>query len=147
MKYMSSPTKIKSLSFLLTSLFIVTLLMTGSAGAKHYLEIKYPGMKVEVIRPQNAKPVPLRTAIDKPLYKEGEIVIRYKDTIASTDKVNLLSQYGLQLIQTGLELNYQVAEIPKGQSVRDLSATLSKDARVKYAEPNYLFYASEMPKE
>ena len=147
MKYMSSPTKTKSLSLLLTSLFIVTLLMTGSAGAKHYLEYKYPGTKVNLISSPDAKSIPVRTTIDKPLYKEGEIVIRYNDTIASTDKVNLLSQYGLTLLKTGRELNYQVAKVPKGKTVKDLAAALSKDSRVKFAEPNYLFYASTLPND
>jgi len=71
-------------------------------------------------------------------YAPGELLIKFESEVQEQEIGEFLALYGFTVIKKieGQEV-YQV-KIPGNQSVMDMAKTLSKDSRIRYAEPNYI---------
>lgn len=68
----------------------------------------------------------------------NQVVIGYKSQITSADAESIAATYNVKILKTSEFNNYQLVQIPEGKTVEEMTKVLGKDARIAYAEPNYL---------
>lgn len=82
------------------------------------------------------------TSIQKRLYKEGEVLVKYRH------QNTVLSQpFALKSTHLGASISskLRLLELPGGKSVEDVVALLRQDPNVEFAEPNYLVRKTVVP--
>ncbi|MGE4357240.1 MAG: hypothetical protein AB7E08_01640 [Candidatus Omnitrophota bacterium] len=76
----------------------------------------------------------------EPKYVEGEVLLKFKPEISAEEIVSIIKEeYQCEIIDIIKELDVYRIKIPKGKTVPEMVEILSKDERVKYAEPNYIY--------
>ena len=78
---------------------------------------------------------------------DGQIVVRFADSMNDTVKASALSIAGVQPQAVGRAGKAVVMQTEPGQSVEAAIAALRTRAAVLYAEPNYLWRASTVPND
>ncbi len=72
-------------------------------------------------------------------YMEGEILVKFKEDIDSEKIDKFLSDYTLEVINVLEEINIYKLKISTLTTVKDVLEVISKDERIDYAEPVYIF--------
>jgi subtilisin family serine protease len=81
-------------------------------------------------------------------YKEGELLVRFKDGTSATTMANLHQSVGATVIKGFTNVtNLRLVSLPPGLSVVDAIGTYMADANVLYAEPNYLYSTFTAPND
>ena len=65
-----------------------------------------------------------------------ELIIKFSSSIADEQSAELLSEYGLEIIEKVESLNLCTVEVPTGNDIDQLINSLESDARVEYVEEN-----------
>lgn len=88
---------------------------------------------------------------DRPLYVPGQLLVRYQDGLSAQSREDaarsLQAQHNLQLLRRGGAHLPDLVSISASGDVQTLADTLSRDARVDYAEPNYYVYPMSLPND
>lgn len=71
-------------------------------------------------------------------YVPGEIIVKFKGGIDSTEEFQILSGYGLSLLSTNTQAGFHRLKLSPGQSVQETIERVQKNPFVEYAEPNYI---------
>ena len=71
-------------------------------------------------------------------YVDGEVLIKYKETVTGTLKKKLEEKHALKTIREFKHLKIHHMKLLKGADVKELIKKLKQEKHVKYAEPNYL---------
>lgn len=77
-------------------------------------------------------------AAPAPLYRSGELLVKYRDGGQSAAATALKSAYGLQTAKAMLDGRLELLRLPSPMDVPAAVALLTSDPSVEYAEPNYL---------
>lgn len=77
------------------------------------------------------------SAADKPYYKEGEILVKFKENLAST--IRLEKKYNIKNIKS-INKNRVVLFKSENNSTATLLELFKNDSLVEYAQPNYLYH-------
>jgi len=73
-------------------------------------------------------------------YVEGELLVKFKPEINAEERVKILTEeYGCEILDVIKGLDVYRIKIPKEKTVPEMVEILSKDERIKYAEPNYIY--------
>ncbi len=73
----------------------------------------------------------------KPLYREGELLVRFKAGFRTQSADTLHKKHGAEKIKEFPSLNLHKVKVKKGMSVEDAIGFYLADPNVEYAEPNY----------
>jgi len=109
------------------------------------------------LEPKIGESLSLLTATsDRPLYKPGSIIVRFKPDIASSP-VRLAQASNAAHTQLGATVTtdysniglpgMQALHLPDGVSVAEAVQIYSRNPNVLYAEPNYYYYVDIVPDE
>jgi hypothetical protein len=71
-----------------------------------------------------------------PRYKEGEILVRFRDGIARTEIEELLNRMELTILYSYAIPNLYLVHTPKDESVETILEKLQTYPEVLYSEPN-----------
>lgn len=80
---------------------------------------------------------------EKGRYKEGEIIVKFKSGVLSSQSVRTHQSVGA----AALGMNMERVKLPAGVGVKDAIAQYMQDPGVEYAEPNYIRYPSAIPND
>ncbi|MCM8783205.1 MAG: hypothetical protein NC818_00275 [Candidatus Omnitrophica bacterium] len=73
-------------------------------------------------------------------YVEGELLVKFKPEVSAEEIITILKdEYQCEIIDIIKGLDVYRIKMPKGKTVPEMVELLSKDERVKYAEPNYIY--------
>lgn len=71
-------------------------------------------------------------------YVSGEVLVRFPPGFSSAAVASFAAEYNLESLDRIATINLYRMKIPAGSDEFELSAQLSKDTRVVYAEPNFI---------
>jgi len=81
-------------------------------------------------------------------FKEGELLVRFKDGTSQATIVNVHKAVGATVIKSFSNVaNLQLVKLPAGFAVQDTIGIYMADANVQYAEPNYIYSLSAVPND
>lgn len=75
---------------------------------------------------------------DRPTYKEGELLIKFKEDVASEEMASVLSKHHLEIIKKMDEIGVYHVKITDDTPVPQKITELRESKAVKYAEPVYI---------
>jgi len=78
-----------------------------------------------------------------PLYKPGEVLVKFKPSTARTTSKTILNNLNMHAVKYYKSVDVHLTRTPPRISVEEAVARLKKDQSVYYAEPNYVYYATE----
>lgn len=84
-------------------------------------------------------------AIEKPEWVDGEVLIKFKDTVDKSAIKSFLSSNNLKSLHKYRLINAQHLKLPENLTVREAIKKLSVHPLVDSIEPNYLHYISSTP--
>lgn len=82
---------------------------------------------------------------NKPAYKEGELLIKFKDETSSEGKAAFASKNGLMHKKSFDFMNIGLYSVSKGKSTGKALNSLIKSNEVEFIQPNYLYYPASVP--
>lgn len=85
--------------------------------------------------------------LDNAKYKEGEILVKFKASVATTASLKTHSAIGGNKVRTIPALNVDHVKLPQGMTVRDAIDKYNQDPNVEYAEPNYILRTHFIPND
>ena len=81
----------------------------------------------------------------RPQYVQGEVIVKYKRGIKAAGKLSLKSQLALTKQEDiPLTSGAELVKINDGASVENVVASLKASGQVEYAQPNYIYYPSDV---
>ncbi len=80
-------------------------------------------------------------------YREGEILVKFKNTVSTQQASSVLGSYGLQSVGQFAPIGVQRCRITDARDVPSAVAACNSSADVEYAEPNYIYKVSEIPND
>ena len=85
-------------------------------------------------------------------YKEGEVIVKFKNTISSQSAINAMQSQGFEIAKKFNTLsNMKGASYllvrSKSATTKEMTAKLSGRSDVEYVEPNYLYYPNATPND
>ncbi|MDD4352476.1 MAG: S8 family peptidase, partial [Candidatus Gracilibacteria bacterium] len=95
----------------------------------------------------SADEIVAQSHVDRPLYKEGEVLVKWKKAARSQTKLAVNSKLGLDSITEYESLNTSRVAVAEGKSVEETLTELSSDPLVYSAEPNYYVYTDATPND
>ncbi len=125
------------------------------AALKHHPWVQYAEAEQEV-QTQNrlsAQDQPTRKTIQvlkappKPEIIPGEVIIKYKPTVAMMATVSIAAELGLTSIKGISRLKAVVYKIPAGKTLEQIMEECKGRPEIEYAEPNYRVYALDIPND
>ncbi|MFQ5957240.1 MAG: hypothetical protein ACE5KK_05665 [Candidatus Brocadiales bacterium] len=75
---------------------------------------------------------------ERPVYKEGELLMKFKEGVTSEEIASVLSRLQLEIIREFDEIDVYHVKIKDGTSVQQKITELMELEAVKYAEPVYI---------
>jgi len=80
----------------------------------------------------------------EPRYVEGEVLVKFKPEIGLEEIEKIIKEeYRCEILDVIKGLEVYRLKIPKDKTVPEMVELLSKDQRVKYAEPNLIYRLQE----
>jgi subtilisin family serine protease len=83
----------------------------------------------------------------KPDFKSGELLVKFKAGISESEKINLHGKHGSTRIKNFKSLGIEHVKLKKDKSVEDAFSDYLADSNVEYAEPNYHIEADIIPND
>ena len=93
------------------------------------------------------KAKPGNLSVARPSMKEGEILVKFKNTLSTSSAGDLVSMLGGSLVETVGKDNIHVVTLPEGMSVEQAVNSFSADSNVAHAQPNYRYYPTAIPND
>ena len=84
---------------------------------------------------------------DRPAYKEGELLIKFKDGTSSHGMSAFSSENGLNKIKSFDSLNIGLYSVKSGKSANKAIKALEDNDEIEYIQPNYLYYPTLVPND
>jgi subtilisin family serine protease len=78
-------------------------------------------------------------------YRDGEIIVKFKQHVADADKNRVHARHGAQKIQEFKSIRGHHVKLKKGMTVEEGLKLYRSDPEVEYAEPNYMYKAQQAP--
>ncbi|NLK36027.1 MAG: S8 family serine peptidase, partial [Gracilibacteraceae bacterium] len=92
------------------------------------------------------RPDKLRASSDnRPAYKEGEFLIKFKDGTSSHILSAFASENGLKHEKSFNSVNIGLYSVKRGKSASKVMKALEDNGDIEYIQPNYLYYPTEIP--
>ena len=79
-------------------------------------------------------------------YQPGELLVRFRDGVASAMQADRMAQFQALQIRSLYLGDVQLYQVPKGREL-EIAAQLSADPAVAYAEPNYVYHVYIEPND
>lgn len=131
-------------------LFIVCRAMHSSSGTIFWDEradIDFSGFidehDLELVRKNFSRMPPTKGAE----YVEGEVIVKFKESMSLQSLSIFENNYGLSLIKKSSESEHLLFRIDCGLSVDDMVEKLNENPSVAYAEPNFIVRACYSPND
>jgi len=83
----------------------------------------------------------------KPKFKKDELIIKFKKDVASTEKNRILSTYNLSIKKHYQKKDIYLVKLKNQTSTEQIMETLKSDPNIELVQPNYLYYATEIPND
>ena len=80
-------------------------------------------------------------------YREGEILVKFENSISTQQASSVLTSYGLQSVGQFAAIGVHLCRITNGDDVAAAVEACEANGSVEYAEPNYIYEASEIPND
>lgn len=96
---------------------------------------------------QDFKVKKMSPAVQTEEYVPGEVVVKYRTDVNSSDIKGLNTKYGVSEIYSSSLGNYKRVQIPTSKTVEEMVEIYNADPNVEYAEPNYIFHAFMTPND
>lgn len=80
-----------------------------------------------------------------PKYKEGELIVKFRDKASEKGKKNLHTKFGSQRLKEFPALRSHHVKLKEGVTVDEAVKLYQADPEVEYAEPNYLYSFQALP--
>lgn len=80
-------------------------------------------------------------------YVEGELLVKYKNGLASPDSLFANALTGAKVVQSFPDIGWQLVKLPSGLSVEQALAQYSNLAGVENAQPNYIYKLAASPND
>jgi len=80
-----------------------------------------------------------------PLFVPGELVVQFREGVTAPARGAALAPRSARVVQSLGAPGLTLVRLPRGASVLEAAAALSRDLRVVVAEPNYLYQLSAVP--
>ncbi len=116
----------KHLRVVLSLVIVLSIMATGSWGANVYIQ-GANGEKIPIV--------------------PNQVLVRYKNKISATTRLQSLTRLGAQTKRPIQKLNVDVVSIPAGQTVESFIETLKSDPDIAYAEPNAIAHIVYSPND
>ncbi len=128
----------KKFLYLFLALFLISCgdvgdhsLNISSDTSEEKIEINTSGIKVTTQS--------IISQVDKGIYKEGELLVKFKSNVSATYSATKHQSLGSSLVKRfNIVPNLEYVKLPKGLSVQDAIAQYMSDPSVEFAEPNYI---------
>jgi len=88
--------------------------------------------------------ISVSSAQQKPLYKEGELLVKFKPRVSIEASSISHANAGSQVIKHFRKTGIQLAKLRSGLALEEAIELYKKDPNVLYAEPNYMLYALDV---
>lgn len=89
-----------------------------------------------------------RRAGDKrPAYKEGELLIKFREGTSSAEKSSFASENGLKHKRSLDSMNIGLYSVKGGASTKRALKALKENDNVEYVQPNYIYYPADLPED
>ncbi|MEJ2704889.1 MAG: S8 family peptidase, partial [Sedimentisphaerales bacterium] len=85
------------------------------------------------------------TDFDLPLWSEGEIIARFHEEIAETDRYDVIQQHNCTVKDICVPADLYLLKIPEERTACEMVEILGRHESVEYTELNYRVWASLMP--
>lgn len=82
---------------------------------------------------------------NKPAYKEGELLIKFKDGTTSAKKSSYVSENRIKKIKSFDSINAELYSVNRGTSTQKALRELMKSEDIEYVQPNYIYYPTSIP--
>lgn len=76
---------------------------------------------------------------EEPSYVEGEVLIKFNPEVDSSSHKEIIEEYDCSVKNVIEKLDVYRVKIPEDKTVPEMVDILSKDDRIKYAEPNVIY--------
>ena len=83
----------------------------------------------------------------KPAYKYGELIVRYKSSVAQWNMAALETRLGDQVVRIFEHLQARVVKIGRNRTMEQAMQEYQRDPNVAYAEPNYIVHTFGAPND
>jgi len=80
-------------------------------------------------------------------YVPGEFIVKFKPNVTQYDISVLNSTHGVSTIYTSPSAGFKILRTPSGKTVAKMVEIYQADAKVEYAEANYIAYAMMVPND
>jgi subtilisin family serine protease len=80
-------------------------------------------------------------------HRPGEILVKFENTISIQQSTSLLASAGLESVAQFASIGVHRCRITNGSEVNAAISACEGNASVQYAEPNYIYNASEIPND
>lgn len=84
---------------------------------------------------------------NRPAYKEGELLIKFKDGTSSNEMAAFASKNGLQQKEYFESMNAGLYSLKKGAIAAKALKALADNDEIELVQPNYLYYPIEIPSD
>lgn len=88
-----------------------------------------------------------QTQITPPQVVPGEVLIKFKEDVSTSQVNNLQQQFGARTIRSFPFIGVFLVKLPVNLSVEDAIQTLQQHPLVEYVEPNHLNYINVIPND
>lgn len=85
--------------------------------------------------------------VSTPLYKEGEVLVKFKPTATESQIKTLITLYGSRELKKIPRIDVYQLKVPHHLSVREMVNLLSLNPEVEFAEPNYYVRLAVTPND
>ena len=121
-----------------------------SCGSNSTTSISSPWVKVAAVS-QPSQKISAQAVLaeaGKGKYKEGELLIRFKDGVSQSAVQAAHTAAGATVVKSFPNVaNLQLVKLPSGLAVQDAIGIYMADTNVLYAEPNYIYPLSAVPND
>ncbi len=80
-------------------------------------------------------------------YKPGEVIVKFKTTVAATSVTQLLSNFGLTIEKQFDDIGALQCRIGVPKEVLKVVEECNADPNIEYAEPNYIYHTFVIPND
>ncbi|MCL0030411.1 hypothetical protein M1M93_01780, partial [Thermodesulfovibrionales bacterium] len=124
----SGKIEMKKRIILLCALILISLLL---GGCQH--QVAEPPVQKDITIPEK------RETLEELRYMPGEVLVRFKEEATDEEKTVVIEELGLEIIERVLLTDIYRLKLPAGATVSAAVEKLKQHAKVKHAQPNYIY--------
>jgi len=84
---------------------------------------------------------------NRPVYKEGELLVKFKEGTSSVKKSSIASVNGLKHVKSFTSMDIGLYSVKNKASMKKVLKTLGSDDEIEFVQPNYMYYPADVSDE